>query len=214
MHKASRLALVLFTFCVGFSLHRAIAQGDAQKPAPKLQQLPLVVGSWHSRDEELPQDVLLALRVDDYLYRRYQQKAGDPVTLYVAYYGRQRLDERIHSPRGCLPAGGWFPVSAGYQEIVIPGTPSHHFTANHYLVEKGLDRQVVLYWFQGRGRIVADEIKASLLLAFDTLSGRGSDEMLVRVNAPVRESPGHTLADELRLVQLLFPRLAGFEAGS
>jgi EpsI family protein len=214
MHKVSRLALVLLTFCVGFGLHRAIAHGDAQKPAPKLQQIPLVVGSWQSREGELPQDVLSALRVDDYLYRRYQQATGDPVTLYVAYYGRQRLDERIHSPRGCLPAGGWFPVSAGYQEIVIPGTPSHHFTANHYVVEKGTDRQVVLYWFQGRGRVVANEIQASLLLAFDTLSGRGSDEMLVRVNAPVRGSPAQALAAELRLVRLLYPRLSRFEAGS
>ncbi len=213
MRRVSRLSLILLTLLVGVMFHRAVAHGEATHPHRSLQGLPLSVGPWQGLEGSVPQDVLAALHVDDYVYRSYREKAGDPIILYVAYYGRQHLDERIHSPSGCLPAGGWFPVSVGYQEIVVPGSPSTHFAANRYLVTKGADRQVVLYWFQGRGRTVANEVKASLYLAFDTLSGRGSDETLVRVNALVRTSPAETLAEELRFVQSFYPRLARFEAG-
>ncbi len=212
MRTASRLILVLLTLLVGFSLHRAVARGGAQGPSETLQHLPLAVGSWQGVEDTFPPDVLAALRVDDYVYRRYKGQADVPITLYVAYYGRQHLDERIHSPAGCLPAGGWFPVSTGAQDIVVPGTPPRRFVANRYLIEKGTDRQVVLYWFQGRGRILASEVKAALFLAFDTLSGRGSGEMLVRVNALVRKSPSATLAEELQFVQAFYPRLAGLAA--
>jgi EpsI family protein len=105
-------------------------------------------------------------------------------------------------------------VDVGYQEIAIPGDPSTRISANRFLIEKGADRQVVLYWFQGRGRVVANDIQATLFLAYDTLRGRGSDETLVRVSAPVGGSPHDILADEVRFVQHFYPQLQAFFVGS
>jgi EpsI family protein len=154
------------------------------------------------------------LGLDDYLLRRFSATNGTALTLYVAYYGHQRLDGRIHSPSACLPAGGWLPVDVGYQEIAIPGDPSTRMSVNRFLIEKGTDRQVVLYWFQGRGRVVANDIQATLFLAYDTLRGRGSDETLVRVSAPVGRSPHDILAEEVRFVQHFYPQLRRFFVSS
>ncbi len=101
-------------------------------------------------------------------------------------------------------------MEVGYQTIDIPGMPSRQISANRFLIENGLDRQIALYWFQGRGRVVANDVIATMFLAFDTLKGRGSEEMLVRVNAPVAASPSATLRDEVRFIQGFFPFLHRF----
>ena len=214
MRREFRWAAILVTLIVGFALHRAVANAGPVRPHRSLQGLPLSVGSWRGLEDALPPDVRAALGVDDYVLRRYTRARGAPVTLYVAYYGHQRLDERVHSPSACLPGGGWLPLTVGREAIAVQAGSKSLLEANRYLIEKGPERQVVLYWFQGRGRLIASDVKAAFYLAFDTLSGRGSDEMLVRVNAAVRHSPAETLAEEIRFVQLFYPRLAGFMAGS
>ena len=166
-----------------------------------------MIGRKTGTPEALPQEVLSVLKPDDYLLRQYRG-GGLPLTLFVAYYGhQQRLYERIHSPSACLPAGGWLPIEAGYQEIPIAHHPAVRVTANRYLVEKGAERQLVLYWFAGRGRVIANDVQATFYLAYDTLRGRGSDETLVRLNGPVRQSADATLAEEVRFVQALYPEL-------
>jgi len=214
MYKGSRVILVVLTLLAGFAFQRAVAHNETPPPRHRLQTLPLFVGSWQGTPDALPPDVLAALGPDDYLLRRFQTASGAALTLYIGYYGHQHLNERIHSPSACLPAGGWLPVDVGYQEIAIPGDPSTRISANRYLIEKGADRQVVLYWFQGRGRVVANDVQATLFLAYDTLRGRGSDETLVRINAHVRGSAHNTLAYEVRFVQQFYPLLHRFLAGS
>lgn len=135
------------------------------------------------------------------------------MAVYIAYYAHPTLNGRIHSPSACLPAGGWLPIEAGRQEIAIPGAPSHSIAVNRYLVQRGADRELVLYWFEGRGRTVASEVKATLLLAYDALGGRGSDETLVRISAPVRGVPRETLGEEILFVQRLYPQLRHVLAG-
>ena len=214
MRKGSRVILVVLTLLASFAYQRTLAHGEVPPPRHHLESLPFFVGPWSGTPEALPADILAVLGLDDYLLRRFSAANGAALTLYVAYYGHQNLNGRIHSPSACLPGGGWLPVDVGYQEIAIPGDSSARISANRFLIEKGADRQVVLYWFQGRGRVVANDIQATLFLAYDTLRGRGSDETLVRVSAPVGRSPHDILADEVRFVQHFYPQLQAFFVGS
>ncbi len=214
MQRVHRLVIVLLTFVLAFVAHRAIASSEMGPPHRSLQTFPLTLGPWRGVEDALSSDTLAALRVDDYILRRYRGMGRVPVTLYIAFYGNPHLNERIHAPSACLPAGGWLPVETGSEEISIPGGPPSRITANRYVIERGLDRQVVLYWFQGRGRVVANDVMATLLLGYDALSGRGRDEMLVRISAPVPAARDETLATELRFTQVFYPLLRRFLAGS
>ena len=95
----------------------------------------------------------------------------------------QRQGEAIHSPQNCLPGSGWQPVSATRASIASGGAP---LPVNRYVVQKGVDRQVVLYWYQGRGRVIANEYLNKLWLMLDQMTRHRSDGALVRIVAPVQ----------------------------
>ena len=107
------------------------------------------------QSEELPfeADVVKAIGVDDYTNREYFGD-GRPVELYIGYYKDQRSGDAIHSPRNCLPGSGWEPVHPSRVQI---GSAGESVIVNEYLVAKGDRRDLVLYWYQTHGRIIASE---------------------------------------------------------
>jgi EpsI family protein len=116
--------------------------------------------------------------------------AGQPVSLYVGYYASQRQGDTIHSPQNCLPGAGWQPVEGGSAPLDVGG---RRLTVNRYVIQKGLDRQVVLYWYQGRGRVIANEYANKFWLMLDAARLHRSDGALVRVVAPVVRSANGSL---------------------
>ena len=148
-------------------------------------------------------DVVAQLGVDDYINRRYVH-GGSPVTVYVGYYNSQRQGDTIHSPRNCLPGAGWQPVSFERATIQAGGAS---IPVNRYLIEKGLDRQAVIYWYQGRGRSVANEYANKAWLMLDAARLRRTDGALVRMIAPVTDSPAGAFDRLTAFAAALYPRL-------
>jgi EpsI family protein len=56
---------------------------------------------------------------------------------------------------------------------------------NYYVLAKGQDRQVVLYWYQSHGRVVASEYWAKIYLVWDAIRLNRADALMIRVIAPV-----------------------------
>jgi EpsI family protein len=178
-----------------------------------LASVPCTVDRW-SCDGNTPLDgkTLAVLRVDDYLNRTYRSDSastGQSVGLYIAYYGSQRTGESIHSPQNCLPGSGWQPVSAERSTLDVGGTS---LPINRYVVQKGLDRQVVLYWYQGRGRVVANEYLNKFWLMIDQARLGRSNAALVRIVAPATGSDDQALqmasASADRFARAIYPRLS------
>jgi EpsI family protein len=110
---------------------------------------------------------------------------GEAFSVYVGYYDRQAQGKTIHSPRNCLPGGGWEPLTSSRERI---DTPMGAIPVNRYLIGNGQAQALVLYWYQGRGRVEANEYMVKWhLLQDQALRGR-SDEALVRVIVPVTTS--------------------------
>jgi EpsI family protein len=103
------------------------------------------------------------------------------VDFFLAYFPTQRTGSTIHSPQNCLPGSGWIP--ADLKRIALPG--SEKALVNRYIIAKGLDRQLVLYWYQSNGRIVASEYWAKFFLVADSVRRNRSDGALVRIVTPV-----------------------------
>jgi EpsI family protein len=112
--------------------------------------------------------------------------------LYIGYYESQRQGDTIHSPLNCLPGAGWQPISKSYVPIPVSsaGTEGRTITVNRYVIEKGLERQVVLYWYQSHGRVVANEYKSKVLMVYDAMRLNRSDAALVRVISGYVSSEG------------------------
>ena len=147
-----------------------------------LSSFPHAFGDWTGVDIPMGQDVLNVLGPGDFLLRNYRDSA-DPteMALFIAYFPSQRTGDTIHSPKNCLPGAGWAPIKADRITITVPGHKP--FPANRYLIAKGQDRQLVLYWYWAHGRAVASEYAAKFYLVTDSIRMRRSDGSLIRVSA-------------------------------
>jgi EpsI family protein len=176
---------------------------------------PMQIGPWHAVvDPPMDADVLRVLGVDDYLSRFYYQPNGNAVGLYLGFYGSQRQGDTIHSPMNCLPGAGWEPISEGRLRIANVDGAGRSVEVNRYVIQKGLDKTLVLYWYHGRGRVVASEYWSKAFLIRDAIVINRTDGSLVRVIVPVaggQESnlpPAETLAQEF--VRVIFPMLGAY----
>jgi EpsI family protein len=159
------------------------ARNGSEITAPRtpLSSFPHTFGNWTGVDLPMAQDVLDVLGPGDFLLRNYRDSAhAIGMGLFIAYFPSQRTGDTIHSPKHCLPGAGWAPVRADRITISVPG--HEPFPANRYLIAKGQDRQLVLYWYWAHGRAVASEYVAKFYLVTDSIRMRRSDGSLIRVS--------------------------------
>lgn len=184
--------------------------GEARVARESLAGFPKELGVWRQAgsDERFGKEVEDVLRADDYLSRTYAMPNGQAASLYVGYHATQRAGATYHSPLNCLPGSGWVMTEPARTRITPPnGTP---FEANRYIIERGGDRQLLLYWYQGRGRAVASEYKDKIHTVLDSLSRRRSDGSMVRVLIPVGSSEEKALAAATDLAAQVAPALPRF----
>lgn len=165
---------------------RAVLHPDRSLPLREpLEQVGRALAPYGpSRAVPIPPAEERILAADDLLFRRYRLADGRPADLFVAFYGRQRSGSSIHSPRNCLPGSGWEPVAHSVRTVDTDRGPGR---VNEYVVENGDGRRaVVYYWYQGRGRMVADEFRVKWYLLEDAVLRRRTDESLVRLVVPLR----------------------------
>ena len=199
-------ALILVVTIAAAALYSAGAS-RAETPVARtpLSDLPATIDAWHGRDAApFADDIVAELGVDDYINRYYVRGDHPPVTLYAGYYASQRQGDTIHSPQNCLPGAGWRPVSAERVSIDLGGT---QIPVNRYLIEKARQRQAVLYWYQGRGRVVANEYANKLWLMFDAAKLGRTNGSLVRLITPVVGEPASAFNELSAFTAAMFPKL-------
>jgi len=147
-----------------------------------LSEFTLAGTSWKDVQEmDISQDEKDVLKADDLLSRAYQdQKTGHIATLFVAFFDTQKTGKSPHSPKNCLPGSGWASSSSEIIEIPVPGL-GQPIQANRYIVARGENQSVVLYWYQSHNRTVASEYWAKYYTIADSIRYNRSDTALVRV---------------------------------
>ncbi len=161
------------------------------------------IGSWQgTRSNMEPQFVSALTGMTDYIISDYKHKGSDNINFYVAYYDTQKAGSSIHSPRTCLPGGGWVIKdlqTVALNEVDFRGTP---LNVNRALIQYGEARQLVYYWFQQRGRNITNEYLAKWYLFWDSLTRNRTDGALIRVISPLGKNEDITLADK-RLTEFM-----------
>jgi EpsI family protein len=203
------LALGLIVITAGFLAARSGAENvPAREP---LAKMPLVVDGWNGRDREIDQDALRVLGDGEFLLRDFSRSPAEPwINLFVAYFPTQRTGSTMHSPQNCLPGAGWLPIQSGL--LRLRGADGEPVEVNRYIIAKGLDRQLVLYWYQSHGRIVASEYWAKIFLVTDAMRWNRSDGAMVRVITPITrgESEPLAVARATSFAERVFPTLEKF----
>lgn len=141
---------------------------------------PMQLGAWQGRRDSLEGVYVDALKLDDYLLADFAGSSNGAVNLYIAYYSSQRKGEAVHSPRTCLPGGGWQIREFG-QRTLPTSVGARQLEVNRAVMAQGSERELVYYWFQQRGRIVTNEYAVKWYLFRDALTLHRTDGAMVRL---------------------------------
>lgn len=162
-------------------------------------------GGWVGRLDNIDKQVLLTLAVDDYFIANYSRGGSPWVNFYSAYYASQSGGASSHSPRTCIPGGGWKLDRIDERDVAIPasaGRPESTLKVNRTVIQKGEDRQLVYYWFDQRGRNLTDEFEVKWYILRDAITRSRTDGALMRLVTAV--SPGEDIAQaDQRLADFL-----------
>jgi EpsI family protein len=172
-------------------------------PAP-LKQFPTVFGPWSMIAQvDVDAETAAILRADDTLQRLYSGPQGR-ADLFIAYFRTQRQGQSPHSPKNCLPGSGFQPTESGRIDVPVAGGS---ININRYVVSRGEEESVVMYWYQSQGRVIADEFAAKFYLIADSIRHHRSDTSLVRIVVPVSEHMPRDKASEtaIQFVQAAYP---------
>jgi EpsI family protein len=196
------------------------SRSERVPPRESLATFPMDLADWRGRSADRFDDQVLAvLGVDEYINREYTAPTGAAVGLYIGYYQSQREGDTMHSPLNCLPGAGWQPVTQERLTVPVatgvePAAARRDIRVNRVVILKGLDRQVVLYWYQSHGRVVASEYWAKLYTVLDAVRLNRTDAALIRVVSPVAGDGAAGEAGATRaavaFTQALFPFLGAY----
>ena len=204
------IMVCLTLLCVGgLAVFASSGRSEIIPERTRFVAFPTHLADWQGRTASLDLSTEQFLKVDDYILADYSRPGDKPVNLYVAYYASQRKNESPHSPIVCLPGGGWLITLLERRDFDSAGTDYHY---NRVIIQSGNSRDLVYYWFDERGRAVADEYLAKWYLLADSIVKNRTDGALIRLITAI--SPNETEADaDQRLqsfMQVALPRLDEF----
>ena len=212
-HASTKWPAVLLTTTLALqgSLFYGYSPAEVVTAARSLRGFPTTMGGWHmTRQGAIENEVRDVLRADDYLTRQYAASSAQTASLFVAFFRSQRAGQTPHSPKNCLPGSGWI-WSVSETILVDIRERPQPIEINRYIVSKGDARAVVLYWYQSRTRVVANEYRAAAFVAWDAVRYHRTDTALVRVVIPIAGSSADPATRSgIEFVQALFPALSRF----
>lgn len=172
---------------------------DDFPPPPARQSLvdfPSQLGVWKGVASPMERQYLNALELDDYVLADYTAADRLPVNVYVAYYQSPKKGRSSHSPKQCIPGGGWDIMSFQPRQVEhVPGVRSGQ-EINRVVIQKGGHKQIVYYWFKQRDRWITSEYLVKFFLFWDSLTRRRADGALVRLTSAVHAGESEAIVDE------------------
>ena len=194
---------------VAFASMLMVEREEVPPPRAIFVDFPMELDGWLGTSLTLEKQYIDVLRFDDYVLADYRFGDGQPVNLYAAYYRSQRKGQSAHSPQSCLPGGGW--EISSFNSVDLPASSGmvRSLHVNRALIQKDSQKQIVLYWFKQRDRILSNEYLVKVYLFWDALSRGRTDGALVRIASLVGPGETEDIVDQrlLRFVSTIEPEL-------
>lgn len=177
---------------------------------PPLAQFPLVLGDWIGQWDYVEPRVLRSLGATDQLLVNYATAStAPPVNLWIAYYAEQIREAAIHSPKDCLPGGGWEYAEIHPAEAPVRRLDGNPFQLNRAIIVNGGQQMLVYYWVDIRGRQLTNEFYLKLWNLWDSFAMRRSDGALIRLVTPIDANETVEAADARlsSFLELAYPHM-------
>lgn len=158
-------------------------------------KIPMESGRWSGREYPLSDLTVEVLKATDYTGRNYRNVDRNLLSLFIAYFEDQKYGSQIHSPRHCLPGGGWGLLEMHKVNLDINGK---EFSVNRVLIGNKKQREVVYYWFRTRSGELTNEYALKLDLVINSLEFKPTDAALVRL---VADAPNGDEAEADKILQ-------------
>ena len=157
---------------------------------------PLKIDEWSGKESILEQIYLNALKLTDYALIDYSNENSEIVNFYSAYYDSQKKGAAVHSPKSCIPGGGWLITNSethSIQDVSIGNVP---LIVNRLVISKGEHKHLVYYWFQQRCRIITNEYVMKIYQFWDAMTKSRTDGALMRLTTVLNPGQDIKIADD------------------
>ena len=180
---------------------------DRQDVIPDRKELvsfPLKINNWVGNSYGFINNENDILRLDDYLLADYR-KENKFINLYIAYVASQRKGFVPHSPKACIPGGGWEISNARIKRVKINNNLS--IKVVRLVITLGTTRQLVYYWFNQRGKNMSSEMEMKYNLLLDSIKYNRTDGSMIRLVARVGKNIDDSDEDLSRFIANIYPLL-------
>ena len=209
--KSRKIWILVIVLVLGGAFVNWFEQrGEARIDRKSLSGFPIELGEWRQRGGEIRfgEQTESVLKTTDYTMREFVLPNGRLANIYIGYYASQRTGATYHSPQNCLPGAGWVMAEPTVIDIKTPGGKT--FQANKFLISNGVFNEVLIYWYQGRGRTVASEYDDKIYTVVDSVLRRRSDGAMVRVMTSVGQSEEEAIEAAVSISAKLADELSEF----
>jgi EpsI family protein len=190
----TKLAAVIAASVLGLNTYVFYFMGanETLPPRRSFDAFPRELNGWTCPERLSMEDKIeQRLGVSDYWLCDYvNPEERRIVGVYLGYHQRQvregaksAAESSIHPPAHCLPGSGWDIIHSEVAPLDLPGIPPSE--VNRLIVAKGDARQLVYYWYQERGRVIASDYLKIVYLFWDRATRSRSDGALVRFTVPI-----------------------------
>lgn len=149
---------------------------------PSLDAIPLRAGAYNGEERRFADYNYEVLQADTTTLRRYVGPGGEVYWLFVAYFSSQKYGSQMHSPKHCLPGGGWLIENIDEVDMI---TPDGTRRVNRLTVSHGKQQQAMFYWYQTRSGAITDEFQLKWSLVKSSLLFRPTDAAFIRLTLPL-----------------------------
>jgi len=211
-YQYKRVSVVVVIMVMTMLTLSFVNQSERVHPPNKpFDTFPMQIGEWHGIPEKFEERIYDVLGVDDSVLATYRSEKGASVHLYLGFYQSQKEGDLIHSPKNCLPGAGWNITQTAIENIEVPDVNGNRkIDVIRLKLEKASEKQVVLYWFHSRGKIVSSEYMQKIWLVIDSITKHRTDEAFVRLVSPVIESEEKTMEQMKAFAKAIFPHLTEY----
>lgn len=181
---------------VAVSVFALPEQVEIEPQRKQYAEFPLQLEGWQGKADYLESNIIDTLKFSDYMISDYQGHDGGSVNFYSAYYASQKKGASAHSPRSCIPGGGWRITSLTQHKIDEAEMDGVPLEVNRLVIQKDEHKQLVYYWFQQRGRMVTNEYMMKLWLFWDSMNLHRTDGALMRLTTILKPGQDISIADK------------------
>ncbi len=207
-YQYKRAVVIVIIMLMTMLLLSFLGSSESVQPNKPFDTFPMNIGDWHGTSEKFDDRIYDVLGVDDSVLATYRAEKKVSVNLYVGFYRSQKEGDQIHSPKNCLPGAGWNITQTSIENIeVLDGNSRRKIDVIRLMLEKASEKQIVLYWFQSRGRIISSEYMQKIWHVVDSITMRRTDSAFVRLVSPVLNDESDTLEQMKEFTAKIFPYL-------